>query len=69
MNKKIIFWGLIVMLGVNSFLLLSGIIVPWIISNDQIPIAGICLLITSMVFAAATLILCFAYKKLTKVKQ
>ena len=58
MNKKIVKLSLLGLLGVNLFLFLSGIVIPWLVSTNQLPLAGIIFIVTAIIFLAVTIV-CF----------
>ncbi len=60
--KKVIRNGLIGLAALNLFLLLSGIVIPWILSNDQLPLAGIVFLMTCILVAVVTFLIIIIYK-------
>jgi len=59
MNKKIIKLSLLSLLGINLLLIMSGIVIPWIISTDQLPLEGIIFLLTTIFFLIITIFYCF----------
>lgn len=63
MNKlKIIKLSIIGLIGVNLFLFLSGIAIPWAISTNKLPLSLICIILTTIIFVIVTAI-CFIVNK------
>lgn len=66
MSKKNIFRLLIAFVGVNLFLLLTGVVIPFLISTDDLPITAIVFLITTIIAAIISVALILSHKKLNK---
>jgi hypothetical protein len=62
MNKKIIKLSLLGLAGVNIFLFLSGIVIPWVLSTNKIPLIAIVFLVTTIVTLIVSIICCVVYK-------
>ncbi len=62
MNNKIIKLSLLGLLGVNIFLFLSGIIIPWVLSTNKLPLIAIVFIITTILFFIISMICCVVYK-------
>lgn len=63
MNKKIIKLSLIGLAGVNLFLFLSGIVIPWVISTNQLPLMAIVFIVTTIICFIVSIICCVVYRK------
>ncbi len=61
---KIIGWACVGLIGINLFLFFSGIAIPWLISTNQVPLAGIFFIITTIIALIVTIICCIINKKL-----
>lgn len=60
---------LIGLVGVNLFLILSGIVLPWVISTDKLPIIAIVFLITCIVCGFVSVICAIVYRLNKKPKR
>jgi hypothetical protein len=63
MNKKIVKLFLLGLVGVNLLLLLSGIVIPWVISTNELPLIAIVFIITTIICFIASVIGCIVYRK------
>jgi len=66
MNNKIIKLSLVGLIGVNLFLILSGIVIPWIISTNKLPIMGITFMVTTILFVIISIIYWIVCKGIMK---
>lgn len=60
---------LIAMAAINLFLFLSGIVIPWVVSTDDLPLSGIIFLLSTILCSLITICLCISYKKVKHVQK
>lgn len=65
-TMKLCLMGII---GVNLFLLLSGIVLPWVISTNQLPLIVIVLFATCLVCGFVSVICAIVYRLNKKPKK
>gem|GEM_PF-5182214 len=63
---KLCFIGLV---GVNLFLILSGLVLPWVISTDKLPLIAIVFIVTMMVYGFVSIICAIVYRLNKKPKR
>lgn len=64
MNKKIIKICFIVLVSLNAVLLLTGIVIPWIISTDKLPLTFIVMAVTTIILAIISVVCIAIHHKL-----
>lgn len=67
--NKIIFRALIILAGINLVLVLTGIVMPYLISTDKLPVVGIVFFITTIAFAVITVGVIVAKNVMEKPKK